>query len=290
MLSAVTATAAATAAVNGAGAGKRVAVLGAGAAGLVASRLLREAGFGVRCFERTGDVGGVWRYRPEDVMYRSLVTNLPKEIMAYLDTPFDASLPVSRVVRMCMGLRPAESCAAVFHYSVSSSNAPARPRPKSTHPTTPQSFLGHAQVQAYLEAYAQRHHLTGLVSFHTEVRAVRPLGLLEGDYSAWWEEEEEEWSEDELQQPRWRVSYATTRRRQGQGSEEAEEEEEEFDAVVVANGHFDIPYTPEFPGLRECYKGRVLHSRNYDCPSVCAGLRVLCVGYKSSGTDIARYE
>lgn len=76
------------------GAGKRVAVLGAGAAGLVASRLLREAGFGVRCFERTGEVGGVWRYRPQDVMYRSLVTNLPKEIMAYLDMPFDASLPV----------------------------------------------------------------------------------------------------------------------------------------------------------------------------------------------------
>ena len=99
MLSAATA---AAAAVNGVGAGKRVAVLGAGAAGLVASRLLREAGFGVRCFERTGDVGGVWRYRPEDVMYKSLVTNLPKEIMAYLDTPFDASLPVSRVVvSMC---------------------------------------------------------------------------------------------------------------------------------------------------------------------------------------------
>lgn len=108
--------------------GKRVAVLGAGAAGLVASRLLREAGFSVRCFEKTDSVGGVWRYRcvgrstgvitglidmltgladsavltthththrPEDVMYRSLVTNLPKEIMAFLDTPFDPALPVS---------------------------------------------------------------------------------------------------------------------------------------------------------------------------------------------------
>jgi cation diffusion facilitator CzcD-associated flavoprotein CzcO len=77
--------------------GKRVAVLGAGAAGLVASRLLRDAGFGVRCFEKTESVGGVWRYRPEDVMYRSLVTNLPKEIMAYIDTPFDPSLPVRAI-------------------------------------------------------------------------------------------------------------------------------------------------------------------------------------------------
>lgn len=55
-----------TAAAAATGAGKRVAVLGAGAAGLVASRLLREAGFGVRCFEKTDSVGGVWRYRCVD--------------------------------------------------------------------------------------------------------------------------------------------------------------------------------------------------------------------------------
>ena len=48
---------------------KRVAVIGAGAAGLVASRLLREAGFACKVFEKSDSVGGVWKYRPEDVMY-----------------------------------------------------------------------------------------------------------------------------------------------------------------------------------------------------------------------------
>lgn len=63
MLGSAAGTAAAANGVVAAAAGKRVAVLGAGASGLVASRLLREAGLFVRCFEKTDSVGGVWRYR-----------------------------------------------------------------------------------------------------------------------------------------------------------------------------------------------------------------------------------
>lgn len=151
-------------------------------------------------------------------------------------------------------------------------------------------------MQAYLEAYAKAHRLTELVTFRAEVKAVRPVfrggaggGGVVGrrDYSVWREGGEE--GQDE---PRWRVTFQRQQQRQEQAAASAaeaeEEEEEEFDAVVVCNGHFDVPYTPPFPGLREHYRGRVLHSRRYDDPRVCEGLRVLCVGYKSSGTDIAR--
>ncbi len=211
---------------------KRVAVLGAGAAGLVAGRLLRDAGCHVQIFEKSDVVGGVWKYRPKDVVYKSLVTNLPKEIMAYHDTPFDASLP---------------------------------------------SFLGHAQVQTYLEQYTQAHQLQDLISFRTEVTAVRPLQGDDarpwppGDYTVFAEKEEEEGEEEE---PRWRVTTTQS--------------DEVYDAVVVCNGHFDVPFAPPLPGLAEHYKGRVVHSREYDDPSALRGLKVLCLGYKSSGTDIAR--
>jgi cation diffusion facilitator CzcD-associated flavoprotein CzcO len=60
-----------------------------------------------------------------------------------------------------------------------------------------------------------------------------------------------------------------------------------FDAVVVANGHFDVPWSPELPGLG-AFRGRVIHSRYYDSPQGFEGQRVLCVGYKSSGTDVAK--
>lgn len=43
-----------------------VAVIGAGAAGLAAGRILREEGLKVTIFEKSRYVGGVWRYKPRD--------------------------------------------------------------------------------------------------------------------------------------------------------------------------------------------------------------------------------
>lgn len=47
------------------GSGASVAVIGAGAAGLAAGRILRDEGLRVTIFEKSHDVGGVWRYNPE---------------------------------------------------------------------------------------------------------------------------------------------------------------------------------------------------------------------------------
>jgi cation diffusion facilitator CzcD-associated flavoprotein CzcO len=41
--------------------GKKVCVIGAGAAGLAAGRVLRDAGLHVDIFERAPDLGGIWR-------------------------------------------------------------------------------------------------------------------------------------------------------------------------------------------------------------------------------------
>lgn len=43
----------------------RVCVIGAGAAGLAAGRLLRDEGCDVTVLEKSLHVGGVWRYNPE---------------------------------------------------------------------------------------------------------------------------------------------------------------------------------------------------------------------------------
>lgn len=42
--------------------------------------------------------------------------------------------------------------------------------------------------------------------------------------------------------------------------------EEKFDAVIVASGHWSVPYIPSIPGLQEFEKekkGRVLHSKHF---------------------------
>ena len=69
-----------------------VAVIGAGASGLVTARWLLAAGFEPVLFERSRGIGGLWR--PDDgLAYPSLRTNTSKQKTAFSDLPFDAGLP-----------------------------------------------------------------------------------------------------------------------------------------------------------------------------------------------------
>ncbi|KAL5098972.1 hypothetical protein RYX36_003299 [Vicia faba] len=83
---------------------RHVAVIGAGAGGLVAARELRREGHQVVVFERGDQVGGSWVYTTEvesdpigldpkrrvvhSSLYNSLRTNLPRESMGFRDYPF----------------------------------------------------------------------------------------------------------------------------------------------------------------------------------------------------------
>lgn len=82
----------------------KVAIIGAGAAGLITAREFRDAGHEVSVFEQGDQPGGIWVYesRVEDDLlgldskepvyssiYDNLRTNLPSDLMAFLDYPFD---------------------------------------------------------------------------------------------------------------------------------------------------------------------------------------------------------
>ncbi|ODV77620.1 FAD/NAD(P)-binding domain-containing protein [Suhomyces tanzawaensis NRRL Y-17324] len=63
-----------------------------------------------------------------------------------------------------------------------------------------------------------------------------------------------------------------------------------YDAVVVANGHFDIPYIPDVPGLKEWDELRpnsISHAKYFDDGSKFVGEKVLVVGNYASGSDIS---
>ncbi|KAK3157090.1 hypothetical protein QOZ80_2AG0116030 [Eleusine coracana subsp. coracana] len=126
----------------------RLAVVGAGAAGLAAARELRREGHAPVVFERAAAVGGTWLYTPpataadplgaaatHSSLYASLRTNLPREVMGFLDFPFVASA--------------------------------------ATGSADPRRFPGHEEVLRYLEAFARRFDLLPLVRFETEVLRVR---------------------------------------------------------------------------------------------------------------------
>ncbi|XP_067118653.1 flavin-containing monooxygenase 5-like [Centruroides vittatus] len=70
----------------------RVAVIGAGVCGLGAIKGCKEEGLDVVCYERSDDIGGLWRYRDSDEeglasVTKSTIINSSKEMTAVSDFP-----------------------------------------------------------------------------------------------------------------------------------------------------------------------------------------------------------
>ncbi|XP_054708731.1 flavin-containing monooxygenase 5-like [Uloborus diversus] len=77
---------------------KRVAIIGAGSAGLAAAKACREEGIDFVVFERSGRVAGLWNYREEDVdgqasVMKTTVINSSKEMSAFSDFPPPKEFP-----------------------------------------------------------------------------------------------------------------------------------------------------------------------------------------------------
>ena len=124
------------------------------------------------------------------------------------------------------------------------------------------SYIDKPTLGAYIEDYANKFGVAPLAHFGACVTSVaRSVSGADGGWEV-----------------RWTCSGVTYT--------------EHFDAVVVANGHYEEPYIPQIPGQHEWLAAdpsrSIVHSRSYDEPSAFRGRSVLVVGGRSSGVDIAR--
>ncbi|KFO94620.1 Dimethylaniline monooxygenase [N-oxide-forming] 4, partial [Buceros rhinoceros silvestris] len=77
---------------------QRVAVIGAGVGGLASVKCCLDEGLEPICFERSEDIGGVWRYMDSTddgrvSVYRSVITNTSKEMSCFSDFPCPEDFP-----------------------------------------------------------------------------------------------------------------------------------------------------------------------------------------------------
>jgi cation diffusion facilitator CzcD-associated flavoprotein CzcO len=123
-------------------------------------------------------------------------------------------------------------------------------------PDTP--FRHHSVIREYIASLVQRNEYEKLVCYGTTVELAEKVGN------------------------EWRLVL----RKESAGGEEDEWWEERFDAVIVANGHYNVPYIPRIQGLkkfeqqrpgsvkhtkmfrgRDAYKDKVRHSKKeYELP------------------------
>ncbi|XP_074279988.1 flavin-containing monooxygenase FMO GS-OX5-like isoform X2 [Silene latifolia] len=129
----------------------KVAVIGAGVAGLIASRELQNEGHQVVIFEKSDKLGGLWVYDPRvesdelgydpsreiihSSVYKSLRTNLPRVLMEFSGFGFE-------------------------------DRQYGDPRP----------YPGHQEVLAFLNDFATQYGITELIRFESEVIRVERVG------------------------------------------------------------------------------------------------------------------
>lgn len=119
-------------------------------------------------------------------------------------------------------------------------------------PATTSMFPTHAEMKAYLDAYADAFGLRDCVRLNTPVERV--VRTAHG----------------------WDVTFAA-----GEASETCA-----FDAIAVCTGAYWTPALPELPG-RRAFTGVVLHAADYKSGELFEGKRVVVVGSGVSGMDIA---
>lgn len=107
----------------------------------------------------------------------------------------------------------------------------------------PKSPFRHREtVRRWIEALFNRNGYRDFVEFNTTVELAEKVG--------------EEW--------------VLTLRKETKGADEKDFWwQERFDAIVVATGHYNVPYIPDIPGLvdlNEKIPGLVMHSKQYRDP------------------------
>ncbi|XDG07450.1 hypothetical protein ABKA04_007065 [Annulohypoxylon sp. FPYF3050] len=242
---------------------KSVAVVGAGAAGAITAAALKAENYfeRIRVFERRETAGGTWIFDADPKPDLKVQPGkLPPEIDPPLEIPKDLPQTTAPDQRERFSKTPI--------YNSLTTNVPDIAMSFSDRRFAYGPFAPHYIPRQYLESYFSAHGTDSLLSLRTTVEDITklspstPSGL-----------------------SRWQLTlrkYDPVRHLDTWWAES-------FDAVILANGHYSVPYIPPVPGLESYiakYPTRVQHSKYYRSPVPYTGKKVLVIGNSASGHDL----
>ncbi|KAF8311498.1 FAD/NAD(P)-binding domain-containing protein [Clavulina sp. PMI_390] len=260
---------------------RRVAVIGAGPAGLVFTSTLIKYGFEVRMFERSPNPGGVWHYT-ERVPIPVSFPNRPIETMAYIPDIPD-HLPATRMYEdgddgLSVDWRISEHWepSPLWKNMMTTEPHQIMSLPDTTHPKNKPWKLPQMDINRHVRQYASSVGLNSndeehanVTSYWTRVERVEKLPGTE---------------------KRWTVTLRKLTPLRD-GKLEVNWWQEQFDAIVVGkSSENDAAWVPPIPGLNEwatALPDVLFHSRQYRHPEAFSNKNVLIVGGGFSGVGIA---
>ncbi|OAA69021.1 Flavin-containing monooxygenase FMO [Cordyceps fumosorosea ARSEF 2679] len=247
---------------------KRVAVIGVGPAGAITiDALAREKAFDIiRVFERREGPGGCWI---GDATTPPAETNLEDLAKRNVDLPL--SIPEQLPALTPKSDQPRFTESSVYPYL--ETNIDSLPMEFSQEPIPPEKSQGSIELHGkdtpfrhwrvmrdYIARLVDRNGYQDYVSYNTTVERAEKV--------------DGEWKltlrRDGAAQDYWWNEY--------------------FDAVIVATGHYSVPYIPSIPGLEQLQKlrpGSVVHSKHFRGRHSYKGKRIVVVGASVSAADLA---
>ncbi|KAF4986470.1 hypothetical protein FDECE_15939 [Fusarium decemcellulare] len=251
---------------------RRVAVIGAGPAGAIATdALVKEGAFEtIRVFDRRAGIGGTWIHTPHlPAGIPSLEDLLSGKADAAVEIPehLPAVTPISEVVNSHQRRFSDTAIHENLHSNITPAIMSYTQEPFSDKlskrsldeygPDAP--FRHHTTIREWVEGIFSRGGHEKLLELETTVeRAVKEgrewvltLRKVVNSRNYWWRER--------------------------------------FDAIVVASGHYNVPWFPEVPGLLEFDKnfpGVIQHSKHFREGPKYSGKRVVVVGASVSSHEI----
>ncbi|KAL7621349.1 hypothetical protein AAE478_008670 [Parahypoxylon ruwenzoriense] len=242
---------------------RSVAVVGAGAAGAVTAAALKAENYFERIvvFERRETPGGTWVYDSDP---KPSLEVRPGRLPPDIDPPLEIPTQLPQVTAP----NQQERYSKTPIYSSLTTNVPDIAMSFSDRRFAYGPFAPHYVPRQYIESYFSVHKTDSSLVLDTTVEDIS---------------KHEPSSEHGLE--RWKL----TLRRYDPARHVDIWWEEVFDAVVLANGHYSVPYIPHVDGLEEYiqnFPGRVAHSKYYRSPLPYASKKVLIIGNSASGHDL----
>ncbi|KAJ3794505.1 hypothetical protein GGU11DRAFT_795974 [Lentinula aff. detonsa] len=263
----------------------KVAIIGAGAGGLIAYREFARLGYQIRLFERDSMPGGNWHYTEDETPPDAPIPNAPSyeaDFRPHLP-PENVLLPFEQIFddveeQMVLEVkRDHRSPKPIWDGLNATGPKPNQEFRELPWPEHTPIDINRSHLERYVRAFASYHSLNSNdnnpnISYNTRVERVSKRYDIQSHKETGW-------------------SLLLRQFIQiGNNSYKIRWWEEEFDAIVVASGRFNAPNTPLIPGLEQwaqSFPHLITHSRQYRRPDEFHNQSVLIIGGSVSGTEIA---
>ncbi|KAI1378947.1 putative dimethylaniline monooxygenase [Hypoxylon crocopeplum] len=242
---------------------KSVAIVGAGAAGAITAAALKAENYleRIQVFERREAPGGTWIFDSDP---KPGLTIRPGGLPPDIDPPLEIPKELPQVTAP----NQQERYAKTPIYNSLTTNVPDIAMSFSDRRFAYGPFAPHYVPRQYVENYFSFHKTDSFLSLNTTVEDIS---------------KQKPSSKGGLE--RWKL----TLRKYDPSRHVDIWWEEIFDAVILANGHYSVPYIPHVKGLEaymQKFPGRVMHSKYYRSPLPYTSKRVLIIGNSASGHDL----